>query len=54
VTRARAFAAALNWHWSRNIKLSLTFERTKFDGGAASNGDRHVENVLFERIQGAF
>ena len=54
VTRARALGAALNWHWSRNIKLSLTFERTKFDGGAASNGDRHLENVLFERIQGAF
>jgi phosphate-selective porin OprO/OprP len=53
-TRARAFATALNWHWSRNIKLSLTFEQTRFKGGAANNADRRTENVLFERIQGAF
>jgi phosphate-selective porin OprO/OprP len=54
VTKAQAFGVALNWHWSRNIKLSLAFEHTKFKGGAASNGDRHPENTLFQMIQGAF
>jgi phosphate-selective porin OprO/OprP len=54
VTKAQAVAGELNWHWNRNIKLSLTFERTQFKGGAASNGDRHPENTLFERIHGAF
>jgi phosphate-selective porin OprO/OprP len=54
VTKAQLFGAAFNWHWSRDIKLSSSFERTDFKGGAASNGNRHPENALFERIQGAF
>jgi phosphate-selective porin OprO/OprP len=53
-TRARAIGTALNWHWSRNIKLSVAFEQTRFKGGAAMNADRKTEYVLFERIQGAF
>jgi len=53
-SRARAFGAAFNWHWSRNIKLVVAFEQTRFKGGAASNADRKTENVLFQRIQGAF
>lgn len=53
-SRARAFGAALNWHWSRNIKLVAAFEQTRFKGGAANNGNRKTENVLFQRIQGAF
>jgi phosphate-selective porin OprO/OprP len=52
-TEARAFGAALNWHWSRNIKLSFAFDHTDFDGGA-KGADRKPENVLFQRIQGAF
>ena len=52
-TAAKAFGAALNWHWSRNIKLSFAYDRTKFDGGA-KGADRKTENVIFERIQGAF
>jgi phosphate-selective porin OprO/OprP len=56
---ARAVGVALNWHWSRNIKLSISWENTKFDGGAkgasaSAVSDRKTENVLFERIQGAF
>jgi phosphate-selective porin OprO/OprP len=59
-TAAKAWGFALNWHWSRNIKLSLALERTKFKGGAKGGGtpaavvDRKTEYVLFERIQGAF
>jgi phosphate-selective porin OprO and OprP len=52
--RARAVAGVANWHWSRNIKLSLSFERTSFIGGAANGGDRKTENSLFQRIQAAF
>jgi phosphate-selective porin OprO/OprP len=50
---AKAFGVALNWHWSRNIKLSFAYDHTKFDGGA-KGADRKTEHVLFERIQGAF
>ena len=51
--RAQAIGAVANWHWSRNIKLSLAFERTDFEGGAAG-GDRKPENSLFQRIQATF
>jgi phosphate-selective porin OprO/OprP len=53
-SKAQAFGAVLNWHWSRNIRLSLGYERTKFKGGAPLGADRRTENVLVERIQGAF
>jgi phosphate-selective porin OprO/OprP len=53
-SRAEAWGAALNWHWNRNIRLSVAFERTRFEGGAAGGADRKTENVLFHRLQGAF
>jgi phosphate-selective porin OprO and OprP len=52
--KARAWGAAINWHWSRNIKLVVSFEQTRYEGGAASNADRKTENVLFQRVQAAF
>jgi phosphate-selective porin OprO/OprP len=52
-TGAQSFGVALNWHWSRNIKLSIAYDHTKFDGGA-KGADRKTEHILFERIQGAF
>jgi phosphate-selective porin OprO and OprP len=50
---ARGFAGAVNWHWSRNIKLAVTYEETHFEGGTAQ-GDRKTERVLFTRLQTAF
>jgi phosphate-selective porin OprO and OprP len=51
--RADAAGAVLNWLWSRNLKLSVAFERTDFQGGSPS-GDRRPENSLFQRIQASF
>ena len=51
---AQGISAVANWHWSRNIKLSLSFERTTFEAGAAAGADRKAENSLFQRIQAAF
>jgi phosphate-selective porin OprO and OprP len=53
VKRARGFAVALNWHWSRNVKLASTYEETHFTAGAVT-GDRKTERVLFLRLQTAF
>jgi phosphate-selective porin OprO/OprP len=50
---ARGFAGAANWHWSRNVKLAVTYEETHFEGGAAQT-DRKTERVLFTRLQTAF
>jgi len=50
---ASAWALSLNWWASRNARLMLTYEVTKFDGGAAS-GDRQDEKVLLSRFQISF
>jgi phosphate-selective porin OprO/OprP len=52
-TQAKGFGVALNWHWSRNIKLVAAFDRTQFEGGA-SKADRTTENVVVQRIQAVF
>ena len=50
---ARAWAVGLNWYLNKNLRVMLDYERTKFDGGAAT-GDREDENILFSRFQIAF
>jgi phosphate-selective porin OprO/OprP len=52
---SKAFAVGLgvNWYLNQNIKWSLNYERTKFDGGAAT-GDRDDEQALLTRIGLAF
>lgn len=54
VRQAQGIGAVANWHWSRNIKLSLSFERTAFEGGAPAGADRKAETSLFQRLQAAF
>jgi phosphate-selective porin OprO/OprP len=53
-TKASSAGAVVNWWWSRNLKLALSYEHGWFDGGAAGGGDRTPENVLFQRIQVAY
>lgn len=53
-SRARAWGLGLNWYLNRNVKQTLTYERTTFTGGAASGGDRPTENALFIRSQVSF
>ena len=54
VRKAAAIGGVLNWHWSRNLKLSFAYENTRFQGGAAAGSDRATEHVLSERVQIAF
>jgi phosphate-selective porin OprO/OprP len=49
-----AFTAGLNWSLTRNLKQVLNYERSRFDGGAASGRDRDTENVFFVRTQLSF
>jgi len=51
---ARAWGAAVNWHWNRNVKLASTYDETYFEGGAAAGADRRTERVLTGRLQLAF
>lgn len=51
--RARAAAIGLNWYLNPNVKWSVDYELTRFDGGAAT-GDRPDEKAYLTRIGLAF
>jgi phosphate-selective porin OprO/OprP len=51
--RARAAAIGVNWYLNPNVKWSVDYELTRFDGGAA-NGDRPNEKAYLTRIGLAF
>jgi len=46
VTQAVAYAGALNWYATKNVRLTTEYSVTKFDGGAKKNTDRAQENLL--------
>lgn len=48
-SKASAFGIGLNWYPHNSVKLSLNYDRTRFDGGAAG-GDRPDENALITRF----
>ncbi len=50
---AEAVGGGLNWYLTRNAKLSLDYEQTTFDGGAA-DGDRPDEKIVIARAQVSF
>ncbi|HEY0714280.1 MAG TPA: porin, partial [Polyangia bacterium] len=51
--QATGWGGALNWHWSKAVKLSAAYEATTFKGGVRG-GDRATEHVLFQRVQTSF
>jgi phosphate-selective porin OprO/OprP len=51
--KATGWSGAVNWHWSKAVKLSSAYEATIFEGGL-SGGDRATEHVLFQRVQSSF
>ncbi len=53
VTREKSWGVGLTWHLDRNVKISLDYDKTTFDGGAAT-GDRRDEKFLTTRFQTAF
>jgi len=54
VTKARAFGLGVNWYLTRNLKIAVNYETTKFDGGAANGADKGSEGLLFSRLQVGF
>jgi phosphate-selective porin OprO/OprP len=47
--KARALGVGINWYLTQSTKWMLNFERTEFDGGAAT-GDRPNEEALLTRF----
>ena len=50
---AESWAVGFNWYLNRSLRWMLDYERTQFEGGAAT-GDREDESVVFTRFQIAF
>ena len=49
VTKDTAYGVGVNWYPWNTVKLSLNYELTSFEGGAAT-GDRADEQALFSRF----
>ena len=47
---AQNLGAGVNWYLNKNAKISLDYEQTKFEDGAAT-GDRPDEKIVFARYQ---
>jgi phosphate-selective porin OprO/OprP len=61
VQEAREWGVGFNWYLNRNIKVSLDYERTTFDGGAGTATgtafdikNREPEQILFTQTQFLF
>lgn len=54
VTQATTNAVALTWYLTSNARVTLDYEQTAFDGGAAAGADRRDEKVLLTRLQLSF
>ncbi len=55
VTQATGYACGLNWYMTRQVKLKLDYEHTRFVGGGggtlADPRDREAENLISAQIQ---
>ena len=52
--KASAWGVGVNWYLNQTVKISLDYDQTKFDGGAADGGDRPNEKAIFSRLGLAF
>jgi phosphate-selective porin OprO and OprP len=48
-SKASAWGVGVNWYLNQNVKWSLNYDATQFDGGSAT-GDREDEKALFTRF----
>ncbi|MBI5686737.1 MAG: porin [Verrucomicrobia bacterium] len=56
-TKTTAWGVGLNWYLSKNVKLMIDYEQTRFEGGAgagASVQNRQDEKAVFGRLQVVF
>ncbi|MDX2301076.1 MAG: porin [Xanthomonadaceae bacterium] len=54
ISNAQAWTLGVNWYLNSNLKWSVTYEQTDFQGGAAGGRDRADEKIAFSRFQLAF
>jgi phosphate-selective porin OprO and OprP len=49
-SKAKAWGVGANWYLNQNYKLSLNYDVTRFEGGAAGGTDRPDEKAVFTRF----
>src|SRR3569832_105918 len=54
VTQASTTGLVANWYHKHNARVSLDYEQTSFDGGAADGGNRPTEKIVIGRLQLAY
>ena len=52
--QAKAIGVGVNWYLNQNVKWSLNYEQTEFEGGAAGGADRGDEKALLTRFALSF
>ncbi len=50
VSKIKSATLGVNWYWNRNFKVSVNYDHSVFEGGAAG-GDRDDEQAIFSRFQ---
>ncbi|MCI0746716.1 MAG: OprO/OprP family phosphate-selective porin [Verrucomicrobia subdivision 3 bacterium] len=53
-TRAAGWAIGLNWYLNRNVRVSLDFNHTDFEGGESGSVTAQDEDAFLTRVQLAF
>jgi phosphate-selective porin OprO/OprP len=49
-SKASTIGVGLNWYLNQNVKWSVNYEVTSFEGGAADGGDRDDEEAILTRV----
>lgn len=54
IDNAFSWGVGVNWHLNRNLKFSLDYEHTRFDGGSQNPFSAQDEQVILSRVQFSF
>jgi phosphate-selective porin OprO/OprP len=54
INSAFSLGVGVNWHLNRNLKLSLDYEHTDFDGGEQNPNTAQDEQLILGRVQFGF
>jgi phosphate-selective porin OprO/OprP len=54
VAKGDEWAVGVNWYLTRNVRIALNYDQTRYTGGAAGGADRDTEKVILTRFQVSF
>ncbi len=54
VSKEKALGVGVNWYLTKQVKVSVNYEHTTFEGGAVDGADRPSEDFVVTRFQHAF